>query len=188
MNPRLRASAGTAGYLPSLGWYRRWALWQLGLGEAPGMEEPPTRALIRGAWGEQSLSVPVQGGRRKLRSTPFGELMLSEHGNWRHGHWQAITSAYGAWPYFHFLSDEFEQIYTRPAGSLQELCESLHRAFLAASGLQESLDYLRSHPEAQESLRAASELPDFDKFNPEVSALELLFAKGRESIFYLLAK
>jgi len=167
-------------YLPSIAYYRR--LLEQGSFELVSTEDAPNRTVIRGAWGEQTLTVPIEGGRRRLLHTPADLLMLSEHGNWRHTHWQAITSAYGALPYFHYLADPFEEIYARPAGSLTDLCTSLHEVFLAQTSLRECVDWLAANP---------STLPrpaDVSLFPSHIAAIELLFARGPESVFYLLAR
>ena len=78
-------------YLASLSWYSSWAMARLGLCDAPQLPQNPNRALIRGAWGEQTLSVPIEGGRRRLACVPYDRLRLSEHGNWRHAHWQSLV-------------------------------------------------------------------------------------------------
>ena len=168
-------------YLPSIAYYRAQLRSELGIGEAPAAPVPPTRAIIRGAWGEQTLTVPVEGGRRRLLHTPFRELRLSEHGNWRHTHWQAITSAYGALPYFHFLEDAFAEIYAQPAGRLCDLCASLDEAFRHGAQLPQAIEWLREHPERKLSLPA-----DASDFPSHISAVELLFSRGPETVFYLL--
>ena len=193
-------------YLPSVGWYRAWVRWQLGLGEAPALPSPPNRALIRGAWGEQSLVVPIEGGRKRLARTPYPRLRLSEHGDWRHLHWQALNSAYGSLPYFHYFEDDLAPLYTSgPIPTLETLCRAAHAAFLRCSHLPASIAHLKEHPSHPLLSGISSPLPSstveratvFGGEAPEervsppvpehVTALELLFLKGPSLIFSLLA-
>lgn len=146
----------------------------------PSPPSPPTRTIIRGPWGEQTLTLPVLGGRKKLLSTPYSALQLSSHGNWPHTHWQAITSAYGSLPYFHYYEDTLAEIYSHPPRLLKDFCRALHHKFLELSSLHELLDWLKEHPR---EFRAPA---DSHLFPEHIAAIELLFARGPESIFYLL--
>lgn len=166
-------------YLPSLARYRAYVASCLDGSAIPGAGATPNRGLIRGAWGEQILTVPIEGGRRKLLHTPFRYLRLSEHGNWRHTHFHAITSAYGAYPYFPYFADELGAIYAQRHETLAALTSRMHILFLLQSALAENLRYLAARPEERPEARH-TDIPE------DVSALELLFSYGPESIFYLL--
>lgn len=166
-------------YLAGVDWYRAWLRDALGLGDAPRCEGAPNRGVIRGAWGEQTLTVPIEGGRRRLARTPYHLLRLSEHDDWRHKHWQAVTSAYGALPYFPYFKDELAPVFAS-AATLCELCDGLHAAFLRCSGLDTLADWLRRHPLQAPAPGHPLPVPG------HVTALELLFLYGPETIFYLL--
>lgn len=169
----------TGMYLPSLAYMRAMLRSDLGLDSAPEAEKRPNRAVIRGAWGEQTLTVPLAGGRQSA-GRHGRDLTVSEHGNWRHAHWQAITSAYGRLPYFHFLEAPFARIYASGERRFDALCASLHEAVMDAAGLPDVMEWLREHPRP---LR----LPDDAELFPRhVSVIELLFSRGPESVFYLL--
>lgn len=152
------------------------------------LPQAPNRASIRGAWGEQTLTVPILGGRRRLNRTPWERLSLSEHDDWRHKHWQAITSAYGSLPYFPYFKDDFAPLFNHPGGldpirepdSLARLCTQLHEAFLRCSSLREITEWLKSHPDTPAPTARKSDVPEY------ISALELLFMYGKETVFYLL--
>jgi len=163
-------------YLGSVGWYR--ALWQ-GKRQAPAA---PNRTLIRGAWGRQALSVPIRGGRRSLGRVPWHELRLSEHDDWRHKHWQALQSAYGALPYFQYVRDNFEPVYL--SGPIEHLCElnhALDTALRRSAHLDEAARWLRLNPLYTPPARTAPcPVPD------DVCAFELLCAKGPAMVFELM--
>ena len=61
--------------------------------------------LIATAGGVQKLTVPVTvpsatAGHGKPLTR---DVRISDHGNWRHLHWQALSSAYGQSPFFDYL-------------------------------------------------------------------------------------
>lgn len=177
-------------YLPDINWYRAWFASALGERPLTGtvLDTAPNRTLIRGAWGEQTLTVPILGGRRRLARTPWEHLLLSEHDDWRHKHWQAITSAYGSLPYFPYFKDDFAPVFNHPQmhdpesrpDSLKRLSTELHHVFLKCASLEVLSAWLRSHPQAVRLLPRQTNVP------LNVCALELLFMYGPETIFYLL--
>lgn len=166
-------------YLASLAYLRALLRAELGLEPPPAPPARPNRSVIRGAWGEQTLTVPLAGGRQARLRDP-ASLQVSEHGNWRHTHWQALTSAYGALPYFHYLEAPFSGVYASGEQNFATLCADLHRVTLEAAGLPELIAWLRENPRR---LRLPA---DASLFPPHVAAVELIFSRGPESVFYLL--
>ena len=41
------------------------------------------------------------------------DIRISNHGNWRHIHWQAIVSAYSESPFFEYYADDIRPFFTR---------------------------------------------------------------------------
>lgn len=171
-------------YLPSALWYACRVQSQLGRKNDNDFRlltpRYPNRGEILAPYGLQTLTVPIEGGRRELLRTPWQQLLLSEHGNWRHAHWEAITSAYGATPYFHYYSYLFEPIYTARRTSLAELNSLLHLRFCRALDLPRLTAWMFAHP-SEIHYKSTTDI------NPDLSALDLLFRHGPESIFYLLS-
>ena len=66
------------------------------------------RCIIATAQGVQALTVPVISECR-VDSVEFA--LISDHGNWRHQHWQAITSAYGDSPFFEYYEDDLRPFF-----------------------------------------------------------------------------
>lgn len=81
------------------------------------------RAVIAAANGPLALTLPVEhdGGTKPLTR----DIRLSDHGNWRHLHWTALTSAYERSPYFFYYADDFRAIYERPYRFLVDFNEAL---------------------------------------------------------------
>lgn len=67
------------------------------------------RANIATSSGMMSLTIPVEHGRGEKMSV--GNLKISEHGNWRHLHWQALQAAYDKSPFFEYYADDFRPFY-----------------------------------------------------------------------------
>ena len=89
------------------------------------------RCVIAAANGPQALTVPVEKG--ETQPLLMKDVRISDHGNWRHIHWNAIASAYGESPFFEFYADDlrpfFEQRWTYlldfNMAITQKLCELL---------------------------------------------------------------
>ena len=73
------------------------------------------RCEIATANGKQMLSVPVSippSFRRGMgRGCSIREVLVSEHGNWRHQHWEALKSAYGMSPFFDYYQDDIRPFF-----------------------------------------------------------------------------
>ena len=166
-------------YLPSISWYREWLQHIRQHTPLPPTTDPRT-GIIRGAWGEQALTVPIKGGRKLLGKLPYEDLSLSEHDDWRHKHWQAITSAYGAFPYFPYFKNIYAQIYLLgPIDKLCQLNEMLHKVFVECCNLNEIMHWLDTHRRSYTLTKRPGDIPD------HICALELLFLHGPETVFYL---
>ena len=66
------------------------------------------RCIIATAQGRQALTVPVV----HATGASIADVLISDHGNWRHQHWQAITSAYGDSPFLEYYEDDLRPFFT----------------------------------------------------------------------------
>lgn len=64
---------------------------------------------LSGANGIQQLVIPVDRANYNSR-TPMRDIVVSNHGDWRHLHWGAMFSAYGKSPFFEYVADDLERI------------------------------------------------------------------------------
>ncbi len=74
------------------------------------------RCLIATTNGVQALTVPVSDG-----------MVISDHGNWRHQHWQALTSAYGDSPFFLYYEDDLRPFFTERWEYLYDFNEAIRQ-------------------------------------------------------------
>ncbi len=44
---------------------------------------------------------------------PTKDIRISDHGNWRHLHWNALVSAYNMSPFFEYYEEDFAPFYEK---------------------------------------------------------------------------
>ena len=167
------------------------------------------RCLIATTQGFQALTVPTERGGSPL----IKDTRISDHGNWRHLHWNALQSAYGESPFFEYYQDDIRPFFEQRWDYLLDfneairtkICElidiqpkvTLTKEFTVYS-LQFTDDYSATI-DFRSAIRPKNPLPDPDfepkpyyqvyqqkhGFLPNLSILDLLFNMGPESIFYL---
>ena len=165
------------------------------------------RCVIPTTNGLQSLSIPVTTvADSPISKTPMKDIRISDHGNWRHIHWNALTSTYGESPFFEYYQDDIRPFFERKweflidfnmeiTQKMNELLDirpmiSLTDEFVSpASDVIDFRDVIRpKHPgnDADFSPKRYYQVyqQKFD-FQPNMSILDLLFNEGNESVFYL---
>ena len=174
------------------------------------------RCIIPTTNGIQALSIPVscpQGSQ--LSKTPMRDVRISDHGNWRHIHWNALCSAYGESPFFDYYQDDLRPFFERKWTFLfdfnmeiilkmVELLDirpkiSLTTAFLSDASMAENAtennlvddfrDVIRpKHPGLDSDFMARPYYQVYQQkhgFQPNMSILDLLFNEGNEAILWL---
>ena len=117
------------------------------------------RCVIATTSGTQALTVPVERPVTTVCSdetATFGKCLMkdvriSDHGNWRHLHWNALASAYGESPFFEFYADEFAAAFMgreKAMAALTEMKQFFDRTGILFKELADSfdcrIDHLRS--------------------------------------------
>jgi WbqC-like protein family. len=69
------------------------------------------RCVIGGADGLLALTVPTE--KPETPKCYMRDVRISDHGNWRHQHWNALEAAYGQTPFFLYYEDDFRPFYER---------------------------------------------------------------------------
>ena len=93
------------------------------------------RCVIATTNGFQTLSIPVEHTQDKGddSSRLITDIRISNHGNWRHLHWNALMSAYGDSPFFDYYVDDirpffeqrWENLFDFNMAITHKLCELL---------------------------------------------------------------
>ena len=97
------------------------------------------RCVIAGANGPMTLSIPVE--KPKSETAPMRDMRISDHGNWRHLHWNAIRSAYNSTPFFPFYEDDFRPFYEEKIPFLHDFNEHLRQLVCRLIGIETPVTY-----------------------------------------------
>ena len=164
------------------------------------------RCLIATTQGVQALTVPVEHTDRLL----IKDLRISDHGNWRHLHWNALQSAYGESPFFEYYQDDIRPFFEQRWDYLLDFNEAIRVKMCELLDIQPkvkfteeftvySLQFINKEKDFRSAITPKHPQPDPDfqpksyyqvyqqkhGFLPNLSILDLLFNMGPESIFYL---
>jgi hypothetical protein len=158
------------------------------------------RCLIATTQGIQALTVPTERGGSLL----IKDTRISDHGNWRHLHWNALQSAYGESPFFEYYQDDIRHFFEQRWDFLLDFNEAIRVKMCELIDIQPKVTLTSEYSPSskidyREAIRPKHPLPDPDfepkpyyqvyqqkhGFLPNLSILDLLFNMGPESIFYL---
>ena len=174
------------------------------------------RCLIATTQGIQALTVPVERNSQlsALNSQLIKDVRISDHGNWRHLHWNALVSAYGESPFFEYYQDDIRPFFEKRWEFLFDFNEEIRMKMCELVDIQPKASYSLEFREVansqlstlnsqlkdyREGIRPKHPMtdPDFKAkpyyqvyqqkhgFLANLSVLDLLFNMGPESIFYL---
>ena len=163
------------------------------------------RCIIATTNGPQALTVPIE---RLFTINCIKDIRISDHGNWRHLHWNALQSAYGESPFFDYYQDDIRPFFEQRWDNLLDFNEAIREKMCELIDIQPKVDYSKKFtvyslsscvPDYRMVIRPKNPEPDPDftpkryyqvyeqkhGFLPNLSILDLLFNMGPESIFYL---
>ena len=168
-----------------------------------------SRCIIATTQGTQTLSIPIEHPTSNVQRSTFNvqrikDIRISDHGNWRHLHWNALQSAYGESPFFEYYEDDLRPFFEKRWTFLfdfneairEKLCELLDITPVVRFTEQYVSDHASDYREAINPKHLAPD-PDFQPrryyqvyeakhgFLPNLSIVDLLFNMGPEAIFYL---
>lgn len=146
-----------------------------------------SRCYIAGPQGRMMLTVPVSRTPSGLTVTsPLGGrntlVGLSDHGNWRHQHWNALVSSYKQSPFFDYYADAFAPHYQPGAHStLASLCGALHEVIMEALEIDRVVEVapMRTEREYYQVFKGRT------GFLEDLSVVDLLFNEGPSARLWL---
>ena len=112
-NPNLSTALLSTTYFGPIQWYQKLNRYDLCVIEQFDNFQKQTyrnRCRIATANGSQVLTVPVERTEGKCL---MRDVRISDHGAWRHLHWNALQSAYGESPFFEFYADDLHPFFER---------------------------------------------------------------------------
>ena len=95
------------------------------------------RCLIATTQGIQALTVPVERGTSPL----IKDIRISDHGNWRHLHWNALVSAYGESPFFEYYQDDIRPFFKKRWDYLLDFNEAIREKMCELLDIQPKVKY-----------------------------------------------
>ncbi|MBE6287276.1 MAG: hypothetical protein E7099_03680 [Mediterranea massiliensis] len=165
------------------------------------------RCNIAAPDGELALTIPTV--KPNTPKCLMRDIRISDHGNWRHLHWNAIQSAYNHTPFFEYYKDDFYPFYEKKWTFLidfnEELCNLVCSLVDMQPCIKRTTEYRttlnndeedwreRIHPKRkiQEEDASFNTVPYYQVFEqklgflPNLSIIDLLFNMGPESLLIL---
>ena len=221
MNVQTKALLATT-YFGPIQWYQKLCRYDHVLIEQHETFQKQTyrnRCLIATTQGIQALTVPVEAPSNlplgDMSDREIGKVRISDHGNWRHLHWQALQSAYGDSPFFEFYADDLRPFFEPRWKFLLEFNEAIREKVCELLDIHPHVELTTEYINSDKSLpsgRFGGDLVDFrTTINPKhpgedadflphryyqvyeqkhgfllnLSILDMLFNMGPESIIVL---
>ena len=145
------------------------------------------RCMIDSPQGVLPLSIPVE---KPAPHALMRDIRISDHGNWRHLHWNALLSSYRQSPFFEYYADDFAPFYEKKWEFLADFNEDLLRLICSLIDIETPISRTTAY---------AGELPEFLQvekpyyqvfarkhgFLQDLSIVDLLFNMGPESLLLL---
>lgn len=156
------------------------------------------RCDIADTHGLRQLTVPVEKPV-SMTGARWNDIVISAHGAWWHVHLETLKSAYGRTPFFEYYLDDLERFYSadRAGERLCDYCKGLDALLRRLMGVETAVSYSltpdetgldcrRGIPEGLVKTMPYYQVRSLSQgFIPGLSAVDLLFNLGPESIFLL---
>ena len=197
----------SSAYLPPVQWFAKLVAYGQAYVEQYDNYHKQTyrnRCIIATQAGTQALTIPVTLPQTK---TQMRDVLISDHGNWQHLHWQSLVSAYENSPFFEYYADDFLPFYEKKYRFLLDFNQEITRmlcslldidceirltesygdaAALEADDFREAIT--PKHAPGDDSFRAVEYWQVFAQrngFKANVSVADLLFNEGPAGVVTL---
>ena len=159
------------------------------------------RCRIATAAGVQALTVPIVKGTSPKQL--MKDVRISDHGEWRHQHWNALESAYMNSPFFMYYQDDFRPFYEKKYEFLVDFNTELTLLIMKLAGIDKTVKLTGSYGKKEQNILDLRQLVNPGTDDPEssrpywqvfkekygflanLSAVDLLFNMGPEFPLYL---
>ena len=154
------------------------------------------RCRIAAASGIQTLTVPIVKGTAPKQI--MKDVRISDHGDWRRQHWNALESAYMNSPFFLYYQDDFRPFYEKKYEFLIDFNTELTLRIMELAGINKPIKLTESYCKKEENLLDLRQMVNPGINEPEncrpywqvfkqkhgfignLSAIDLLFNMGPE--------
>ena len=163
------------------------------------------RCIIATTQGMQVLTVPVERPSALHASlATIKDVRISDHGDWRRLHWNALQSAYGESPFFEYYEDDLRPFFERRWTFLLDFNEDIRQKMCELIDIRPQVHYTNDYVretgnDYRNAIQPKHPAPDADfqprpyyqvyrqkhGFLPNLSILDLLLNMGPESVFWL---
>ena len=163
------------------------------------------RCVIAAADGPLALTIPTE--KSDTLKCPMKDVRISDHGNWRHQHWNALEAAYRHTPFFQYYEDDFRPFYENKIEFLYDFNMQLTELVCSLIGLDVTLTPTHEYQKSTDGMEDFRNLitpkisykedsafqptayyqvfKEKHGFIPNLSIADLLFNMGPESILIL---
>lgn len=164
------------------------------------------RCVIASAAGPLSLTIPTE--KSEDPKCLMKDVRISDHGNWRHVHWNAFVAAYKQSPFFDYYADEFHEFFEKRYSFLFDfnselcnwLCEQLDMHpvvtlsddfIVDTAGMDDFREQIHPKKRLQTDDASFKAVPYYQVFQekqgfqPDLSVADLLFNMGPEGLLVL---
>lgn len=173
------------------------------------------RCIIATEGGMQALTVPVEHAPKAEKDDGSGMFVrVSDHGEWRHLHWNALATAYGDSPFWQFYADDLRPLLNQKGRTLYEFNMDITLKMCALLDIMPNIDWTDHYLTAADVAKGFHGMPIDDYrdairpkhapidegfkpkayyqvfaarhgFLPNLSILDLLLNMGNEGLLYL---
>lgn len=159
------------------------------------------RCRIATANGIQALTIPIV--KADTPKQLMKDVRISDHGEWRRQHWNALESAYMNSPFFMYYQDDFRPFYDKKYEFLIDFNTELTLRIMELAGIEKPVKLTESYNRNTDNILDLRNLIEPAKTEPQnpieywqvfkqkygfignLSAVDLLFNMGPEFPLYL---